>query len=1169
MRKSVKLSQGSDARRRRVRIILRPVREAKGLRAVSLPTGRHEIGSDPQCGIRLVAPGIELKHCEIIVRRDSVNVRAFSRFTWINDGVVKEGSLRAGDRLSLGPVEFEIVKPKRRRRNQDGATAIIRPFIDQSGVQRSLKAAIERTEQAIAEHRLRVTEHLTETPSDEEQRRTWQERIAASQIERALLERRAGLIQELRGDVLRQLGELIQRETLAAERERIIVEDSARLEGRRRSLEEQSAAIDGTRAELRSQQERVTHERAEIGIATQELNSVRERLSDERVRIAAENAAVETAREALSRRAGELEYQSQGLERKFAELDAREAAIEAKAADCTSQSAALNLRAGELDDWNHRIAASDSQVADRIRRQSEDEQALEGQRLELQQEREGIQAEKDAIAEERGALEELVASTQARKERIDRREQELTELEASFSRNLEEIAAGRSELERREADLEIRRLELSGRETALAVADEQIAQAERLQRGIAFDQAELERRRAELQCDAGRLEAERASIARENHRLTAAAADIAEREARLAASNAAIEDSQCQQSAQADSIAEIHRLRELLSAQESDLANGRNELAAARITLQQEEEHLAERHRALELSLANVEARAAEIESLRERVIHESECLEARRRECEESWSTRQLAAADVGPDVQPEQSLRTETDSERLRQIEELQARLAEFEHSIAAERSNWISERESLTASAVVFGNDLNAATAQAAELDARRRDLETELAAIQEQIRQEREAFDRARENWDAEQDLLVRDRMALEAEWRRLEAHVNQAYSPPIPAEDAGQAFEDQTAVDELTPPPIPFDESVEPQPYEQPPETDSEVPEIHNCEVAEDQFSADGFQFSQSAQVDEQAWNAEAVNSGAPDDVLKLRAELASLFGIQPGAGPGSAEESNVEGEAAYETAAVDEATESFSQAPVEAFEPQAQSTEFGVERAETNEVVAPVESGPSESFDSDPSSTTDDLSLPEGPAEETHEEIMSAYLDRILGRDKEPREVTRHSLAPQSPQASTSETPHHDAESHAPRHARRLNDEEKVALRANMDSFRELANKQARAAVAKHKSNELKSGLQLTSVICVLIAVIGVVLLTAELWSSTSYRGIGVLTLSVAGAMGMWILANSIKIRQLQALQNFAKEDLQPAEAAGPTVETPTTQAEVHDQPEAVQTSEA
>ncbi len=114
---------------------------------------------------------------------------------------------------------------------------------------------------------------------------------------------------------------------------------------------------------------------------------------------------------------------------------------------------------------------------------------------------------------------------------------------------------------------------------------------------------------------------------------------------------------------------------------------------------------------------------------------------------------------------------------------------------------------------------------------------------------------------------------------------------------------------------------------------------------------------------------------------------------------------------------------------------------------------------------------------------------------MSSYLARLL--KKTPEQAPAPVVAPVVEEPVSDHEEETQASDERPRPARRLNAEEKELLRANLDSFRNLANQQARAAVANHKSNEMKSDLQITSVIAALCAVIGVVLVSAELWSGS------------------------------------------------------------------------
>ncbi len=104
------------ADRREAGLVLRPLRGPSESPLIPLSSGRHVIGSGPDADVRLEIPGVEPQHAVLLVGPSRSVLKAFSRFTWVNDGVVRECVLKPGDRLCIGPLEFEVLKGKGRRR---------------------------------------------------------------------------------------------------------------------------------------------------------------------------------------------------------------------------------------------------------------------------------------------------------------------------------------------------------------------------------------------------------------------------------------------------------------------------------------------------------------------------------------------------------------------------------------------------------------------------------------------------------------------------------------------------------------------------------------------------------------------------------------------------------------------------------------------------------------------------------------------------------------------------------------------------------------------------------------------------------------------------------------------------------------------------------------------
>ena len=76
---------------------------------VALPCGKTTVGSSPRCNIRIQQPGVHPLHCLIVHEADGLTVRRWAADTLLNGESFDDARLAAGDHLSLGPVDLEIV----------------------------------------------------------------------------------------------------------------------------------------------------------------------------------------------------------------------------------------------------------------------------------------------------------------------------------------------------------------------------------------------------------------------------------------------------------------------------------------------------------------------------------------------------------------------------------------------------------------------------------------------------------------------------------------------------------------------------------------------------------------------------------------------------------------------------------------------------------------------------------------------------------------------------------------------------------------------------------------------------------------------------------------------------------------------------------------------------
>ncbi|MFV0446768.1 MAG: hypothetical protein ACK5Q5_24615 [Planctomycetaceae bacterium] len=87
---------------------LRPVLERLGIKPLLIGVGRVVIGSRASGGLTLNVEGLAPEHVEIEFDGNRARLRVVSPLTWLNDGPVREATLRQGDLLTLGPIEFQV-----------------------------------------------------------------------------------------------------------------------------------------------------------------------------------------------------------------------------------------------------------------------------------------------------------------------------------------------------------------------------------------------------------------------------------------------------------------------------------------------------------------------------------------------------------------------------------------------------------------------------------------------------------------------------------------------------------------------------------------------------------------------------------------------------------------------------------------------------------------------------------------------------------------------------------------------------------------------------------------------------------------------------------------------------------------------------------------------------
>lgn len=484
---------------------------------IRLKSTKCTIGSGEHCTLRIRARGVQPLHCILIRKAARTVVRRWATDTLLNGASFSDAALNVGDRLAIGPIEFEVLESGTIPSGTSGDRALSAGISGGVGkgdslvehLQAAKDLARKRTEKIL--HRLRqanrqielltkehgkdnphglcadnLNDQVSRTPGEPDTVRTEkslpEETLAlirqqqteldtARERWKAEQERSEGELQMRRSETdlarveLDSLRETIAKERKAIETEKARYEQFAEvIEKQRREVERQSEAVAGEFAELARQ-------RDEAGHIRKELDSLREALANEREILLAERARLERLDADGSERQVEAAGQAATNSEKLADLELQREEI---------------ARAGARLDTERKVLRNDREAIDAERERharlaadlQEQRSETERQSKALAQEATELRAERDAFADEQRKWE--IAEIQARKqieqraEQLDRQKEALDNQKQALTTAKEEWQALMAEAEAR---LSARAEQLDERERQL---DNRTAQLDRV-----------------------------------------------------------------------------------------------------------------------------------------------------------------------------------------------------------------------------------------------------------------------------------------------------------------------------------------------------------------------------------------------------------------------------------------------------------------------------------------------------------------------------------------------------------------------------------------------------------------------------------------------------------------------------------------------------------------
>ena len=326
-------------------LVLRICGSSRDGQIVRLKSPKCTIGSGARCSLRLRGPGIRPIHCLILRGIVGTVIRRWSPDTRLNGRAFDDAPLMPGDRLTVGPVELEVVDSGR---SPDVEAAELE---QQRGQWQAERAEAEqqlsrRTEELDA----RSAELENRRAALDEERRGWETQQAESESQSTeQFDARRAELDALQAE-LEQQREQWQAERAEAEQQ--LGRRTEELDGRNAELESRRAALDEERHGWETQRaEGESQSIEQIDAQRTELDAQREELEQQRQQWQAEHSEAE---QQLGRRTEELDARS-------AELQSRRTALDEERRDWETQRAETEEQAGQRD----RHATIESEQIDR------------------------------------------------------------------------------------------------------------------------------------------------------------------------------------------------------------------------------------------------------------------------------------------------------------------------------------------------------------------------------------------------------------------------------------------------------------------------------------------------------------------------------------------------------------------------------------------------------------------------------------------------------------------------------------------------------------------------------------------------------------------------------------------------------------------------------------
>ena len=430
-------------------LVLRICGPSRNGQIVRLKSAKCTVGSGPRCTLRLRARGVAPLHCLILRGPKGTIVRRWTADTRLNYQSFTDAALSPGDRLSIGPIELEVLSPG----------------ISVTSVDQPSEAALETGQNALAEERrqweAQQNEHTLQAAAQAEQQ--LQARLADLDADRQALDHQR---QEWRAEQNTAQERLNEQEQQLAARlaeletgQNALAEERRQWEAQQNEHTLQAAAqaeqqLQARLADLDADHQALDHQRQEWRA---EQNTAQERLNEQEQQLAARLAELETGQNALAEE--RRQWEAQQNEHTLQAAAQAEQQLQARLADLDADRQALDHQRqewrAEQNTAQERLNEQEQQLAARLAELETGQNALaeERRQWEAQQNEHTLQAAAQAEQQLQARLADLDADHQA----LDHQRQEwraeqntaqerLNEQEQQLAARLAELETGQNAL---------------------------------------------------------------------------------------------------------------------------------------------------------------------------------------------------------------------------------------------------------------------------------------------------------------------------------------------------------------------------------------------------------------------------------------------------------------------------------------------------------------------------------------------------------------------------------------------------------------------------------------------------------------------------------------------------------------------------------------------------